>query len=252
MISKAKLKELAAYKQAKVCDIENVFVIEGDKMVQEALASGIQIKTLCAIEDWYMKNRTLIRRATLSDSVFEITSTELERISGLKTPNQVWLLAERIQSYAIENSYVGLTLVLDKIQDPGNLGTILRIADWFNIRHIICSKDTVSVFNPKVVQSTMGAIFRVQVHYCDLIEYLDNYPKSKPIYGAALSGDSVYTIELIQDSILIIGNESKGISPEIEKKITHKLRIPNIGHSCESLNASVATGILCSEFRRRN
>ena len=251
MISKAKIKELSAYKTAKMCDQEQVFVVEGTKMVQEALSSDFEVETICALEEWFIENRTLVRKKINPENTFEVTNAELERLSGMKTPNQVWMLVKR-KTFTVTISDNRMTLVLDKIQDPGNMGTIIRTCDWFGIRNIVCSPDTVNCYNPKVVQSTMGGIFRTNIEYADLAPLLDECHKENiPIYGGILGGENIYQSELSkQKGILVIGNESKGISPEIADKITHRLMIPNIGHTCESLNASVATAILLSEFCR--
>lgn len=252
MISKTKLKEFAAYRMQKRCDEEGVFVVEGPKLAREALLSGADIKAVCCTDDWYGENQSLVGEKVFSENIFVLTEPDLERLSQLRTPNKVWMLVNNIENEPFENSFETLTLVLDKIQDPGNLGTIIRIADWFGIRHLVCSKDTVNCFNAKVVQSTMGGIFRTSLHYVNLEEYLGECRKRNiPVYGALLSGDSVYTADLQQNGVLVIGNESKGISETVQKFVSHKISIPNFGGTCESLNASVATGIVCSEFFRR-
>ena len=252
MISKAKLKDFASYRMQKKCDEEQVFVVEGPKLAKEALLSKVKVSVICCTSDWYNENKDLVDSKVLSENVYEITDIELERLSQLKTPNKVWLLVQNVENEPLEKSFGGLTLVLDKIQDPGNLGTIIRIADWFGIRHVVCSKDTVNCFNTKVVQATMGGIFRTNVYYTNLEEYLTECQKREiPVYGTLLSGENVYNIDLQQDGVLVVGNESKGISEEVQKFVSHKVSIPNFGGTCESLNASVATGIFCSEFFRR-
>lgn len=252
MISKTKLKDFAAYRMQKKCDEDGAFVVEGPKLAREALLSRADIKAVCCTQDWYAENRSLVEEKVFSENVFEITEPELERLSQLRTPNKVWMLVGNMQNEPIEDSFGGLTLVLDKIQDPGNLGTIIRIADWFGIRHLVCSEDTVNCFNSKVVQSTMGGIFRTNVHYADLEGYLGECRKREiPVYGTLLSGESVYDADMRKNGVLVIGNESKGISENVKKFISHEISIPNFGGTCESLNASVATGIVCSEFFRR-
>lgn len=238
MISKNKLKELASYRQQKVCDEQNLFVVEGLKMALEANKAGVKIKVMC-----YTSIEGL--EEVVSEQSFEVLPAELERISLQKTPNQVWLLCER-DSWPLSKNE-GMVLALDHLQDPGNMGTIIRTADWFGIRHIVCSHNTVSCYNPKVVQSTMGGLFRTTIEYTNLGNWLDHC--NKPICGALLNGENVMTQDLPQNAVLVIGNESKGISPEIESKVTHRLLIPNIGGTAESLNASVAAGILISMMK---
>ncbi|MBR1798752.1 MAG: RNA methyltransferase [Bacteroidales bacterium] len=233
-ISKAKLKELAAYKQAKHCDEDNLFVVEGEKMAAEALHSKVSILAICATSEWLDANTQLPHC-----NVFEVDKPQLERLSLMRTPNKVWMLIDR--NLPPFHSTSTLSLALDHIQDPGNMGTLLRTADWFGVRQVVCSADTVSVFNPKVVQASMGAIFRTKVEYTDLPQWLDSC--GKDIYGAVLNGQTECRCST-RPSVLVIGNESRGISAEVLAKITHRITIPNIGGTAESLNAAVAAGIL--------
>ncbi len=237
MISKNKLKELAAYRLQKRCDEEAVFVVEGPKMAAEAMASAFVIRTVCATAEWLSVHADSI----VASETFEVSPMELERLSNFKTPNQVWMLLERKQPKDFRDSKE-LILALDKIQDPGNLGTMLRTADWFGIRHVMCSSDTVSCYNPKVVQSSMGAVFRTQVDYVDLPQWLASC--GIPIYGASLQGQPLNNTLAHTPAVLLIGNESRGISPEAMSQVTHPVLIPNIGGTAESLNAAVAAGIL--------
>ena len=219
MISKNKLKELAAYRQQRRCDEEAVFVVEGPKMCAEAAASGFNIRVVCATEEWKVE----------SGECYEVTQAELERLSNLKSPNQVWMLVERpVQLPATDGRMV---LALDRLQDPG-------------IRHIVCSRDTVDCYNPKVVQASMGAIFRTRVDYVDLPQWLAACGMT--VYGASLQGTPITERTMRNDgrSVLLIGNESRGISSEAMAQVTHPVLIPNIGGTAESLNASVAAGIL--------
>ena len=245
MISKTKLKELVAYKQQKRCDEEGVFVVEGVKLVDEALREGVEAVALCATQEWCAAKAEKLQ-STATFELFEVSESDLERLSSMRAPNQVWMLARRGEIRRPESA--ALTLVLDRIQDPGNMGTIIRIADWFGIRHIVCSKDTVSCYNPKVVQSTMGGIFRTCVEYTDIVEWLHGC--GLPVYGAMLDGKNVYETQLEKPAVLVIGNESKGISEAVAACLTNRILIPNYGGTCESLNAAVATGILCAEFCR--
>ena len=264
MISKTKLKELAVYKQQKVCDEQAVFVVEGVKMCHEALAAKWPVKVICALNSWLSQHPDL----PLDAEVFEVDDTALKRLSSLRAPNEVWMLLARprplfrgvvedrgMSRYPLEDSpsEAGLVLALDHLQDPGNLGTIIRTADWFGVRHIVCSEGTVSCFNPKVVQATMGGIFRTQVVYTHLPDYLRAC--GRPVYGALLDGDSIWNdgrpLRLPQEgAVLVVGNESRGITPEVQQCVTHRVAIPNLGGTAESLNASVACAILLAEMVR--
>lgn len=247
MISKAKLKELAAYRMAKTCQEERLFVVEGPKMCLEALEAGLPVRALCATAPWLQSHQPLLNGI----EAYEVSDAELERLSSQKSPNQVWMLLSRDFSPLCEPGEHALTLVLDRLQDPGNLGTIIRTADWFGLRRIVCSPDTVSCFNPKVVQATMGGIFRTTVEYRPLQPFLEQVrSEGRQVYGALLDGESLYSMPLQPtDALLVIGNESRGISPDIQPLITRRILIPNLGGTCESLNASIATAILISHFQ---
>ena len=254
MISKNKLKELAAYRLQKRCDEEAVFVVEGPKMAAEVLASGFTVRVVCATNEWWEGERVKVncgrRPCGAKDETvgerYEISEAELERLSNFKTPNQVWMLVERQQNYPLPTTHYPLILALDRIQDPGNMGTMLRTADWFGIRRVVCSRDTVSCYNPKVVQASMGAIFRTRVDYVDLPQWLASC--GKPVFGASLQGKPITGQSSLNAehsaAVLLIGNESRGISPEAMAHVTHPVLIPNIGGTAESLNASVAAAIL--------
>ena len=238
MISKNKLKDLAAYRQQRRCDEEAVSVVEGPKLCGEALASGFTVRVVCATAEWLTANAI-----DAVSECYEVPQTELERLSNMRTPNQVWMLVERKDLKDLKG-HKDLILALDRIQDPGNLGTMMRTADWYGIRHIVCSADTVSCYNPKVVQASMGAIFRTRVDYVDLPQWLSIC--GMPVFGASLQGEPLPTIHkpLPAQKVLLIGNESKGISHEAMEHVTHPVLIPNIGGTAESLNASVAAAIL--------
>ena len=240
MISKSKLKELAAYRLQKNCDEEAVFVVEGPKMAAEAMAAGMPIRVVCATGEWMSAHVD----SAIAEEVYEVSQTELERLSNMRTPNQVWMLVERQTDKTLTSHPSPLTLALDRIQDPGNMGTLMRTADWFGVRHIVCSRDTVSCYNPKVVQASMGAIFRTQVDYIDLPAWLASC--GMPVYGASLQGKplTTHSLQLTTPTVLLIGNESRGISPEAMAAVTHPVLIPNLGGTAESLNAAVAAGIL--------
>ncbi|MBQ9864425.1 MAG: RNA methyltransferase [Bacteroidales bacterium] len=248
MISKTKTRELAVYKQQKACDEESVFVVEGVKMCEEVLAAKLPIKTICATNLWLSEHPHLPSDA----EVIEVDDNALDRLSNLRTPNEVWMLLPRpiVQT---TSKHPFLTLALDHLQDPGNMGTIIRTADWFGIRRIVCSEGTVSCYNPKVVQSTMGSLFRTEIIYTNLPSYLSEC--GMPVYGALLDGDNIWgdshPLHLQPGgSVLVIGNESRGITPEVQQLVTHRVMIPNIGGTAESLNASVACAILLAELMK--
>lgn len=250
MLSKNQIKAVQALKQKKFREEQGLFIAEGAKIVPELLLSDINVVELYATVDFFKKNK--IDR---SISCVEVKDSELERISALTTPNEV-LAVCRIPDLKLDADKLAnkLTLVLDDIRDPGNLGTIIRIADWFGIENIVCSEQTADLYNPKVVQATMGSIARVKVHYTDLKIFLKfNVQGSKmPVFGTLLKGKNIYEEQLSSEGFIVIGNESKGISAEIEKLITTSISIPSFsGAEAESLNAAVATAIVCSEFRRR-
>lgn len=249
MISKAKIKWIKSLEQRKNRLEGKVFVAEGPKLVGEMLA-GSQPVYLCALHGWLNENRHRLNDSVVVD---EVTQDELSRVSFLKTPQSV-LAVFPIYEHSINPSIAdnALCLALDGVQDPGNIGTILRIADWFGIHDIICSRDTVDIYNPKAVQATMGALARVRVHYVDLAEFLSKC--KTPIYGTFLDGKSMYQQELSNNGVIVMGNEGKGVSPKTEALVSHKLFIPNypIGTpTVESLNVAIATSIVCAEFRRR-
>lgn len=249
MISKNKLKELAVYKQQKRCDEDSLFAVEGVKMCEEILAANVRVKVICATNSWILQHPNIPKDAQL----FEVDADALGRLCNSRTPNEVWMLLERNALNGSAPSGVPLTLALDHVQDPGNLGTIIRTADWFGVRHIVCSEGTVSCFNPKVVQSTMGGILRTRITYTDLPAYLAEC--GKPIYGALLDGEDIWAavapLRLTQEgAVLVIGNESRGITPAVQACVTRRVAIPNLGGTAESLNASVACAIFLAELLR--
>lgn len=252
-LSKTQLQRLAAFRIQKRCDEAHLFVVEGVKLCQEALASAFTVRTLCATADWYLSQGLTDEALGLRRhcDAFTVTAEQLERLSLMRTPNKVWMLVCRPQPAVPVPPENDLTLVVDGLQDPGNMGTLLRTADWFGIRQVVCSPDTVSCFNPKVVQASMGAIFRTQIANCSLPAYLKEARNlGLPIYGAMLDGEDVYHSVLERPALLVIGNEGRGLSPDVAAELTHRITIPNRGGTCESLNAALATAILCSEFYR--
>lgn len=251
-LSKSKIKYLNSFSLKKNREKESVFIAEGIKLVADLLPY-FKAKIVVATKEWLSCNRVE------ADEVIEVEDiAEMKKISQLTTPSPVYSLFYR-KDFVLDIVKIieekQLILALDSVQDPGNMGTIIRIADWFGIRNIICSTTTVDVYNSKTVQSTMGALARVAVHYADLGDILQKCVDcSFPIYGTFLDGESVYDKKLNNYGVIVMGNEGNGISDEIGDKVTDRLLIPNypIGESTsESLNVAVATAIICSEFRRR-
>ena len=254
MLSKNQLKFIRSLHQAKYRRQHGLFLAEGPKVVGELLQSGFRVRTICVTEAWIMQAN---QKFPNNPEILTITQKELERISSLQSPQDVVALVEMKEATPGKlPASDELVLVLDGIRDPGNLGTIIRTADWFGIPAVICSPDCVDVYNPKVVQATMGSIARVELIYRQLDEVLDSIPGDVKVYGATLDGKNLYEQEISKGGYLVIGSESHGLSPATRRYVTHPLRIPahkkTMDHTAESLNASVATAILCAEFRRRS
>ena len=240
MISKSQLKYIQSLGQKKHRDEEEVFIAEGPKLVNELLQSNnAELSHLFAVHEWLEKNEELL----LKKNVTEINQAALGKISQLKTPNQVLGVFKKFKTapLTVENR---ISLALDGIQDPGNMGTIIRTADWFGISQIICSSDCADIYNPKVVQATMGSIARVSVVYTNLSEWLSQQ-KSIRIYAAVLQGKDVTKMNAIKEGLVIIGNESKGIHEDLLQFANEKITIPKKGNA-DSLNVAVATGIILS------
>ncbi|WP_248723784.1 RNA methyltransferase [Seonamhaeicola sp. ML3] len=238
MLSKSQVKLITSLKQKKYRLLHGLFVVEGVKTIQELLQSKLKLYSLYTTESFNIdaKKENLI------------SESELKRISFLKTPNKALAVFRIPDAQPINDS--NLILALDELQDPGNLGTIIRLCDWFGIRDLVCSKATVDCYNPKVIQATMGSISRVNISYVDLSDYLK---KTKlPIFGAFMDGDSVYKSSLPEKGILVMGNEGNGISHEIKSLTNERISIPRFGNiqATESLNVAMATAILLSEFKR--
>jgi TrmH family RNA methyltransferase len=241
MISNNELKYIQSFAHKKHWAEETVYIIEGPKLLEEAL------KANCAIEKIYATSAWLDQQGLLGVPVETVDEVMLARMSQLNTPNQVIALVKKQQT-ALMPFDKTFTLLLDGIQDPGNLGTIIRTADWFGIQQIIVTSDTASIYNPKVIQSTMGSCFRVMVNVADVETVLAT--NKLPVLGALLTGDTVYKTQLPAIGFLLIGNESKGIRENLKQFITNPIAIPKFG-GAESLNAAVATGILLSHWRNR-
>lgn len=243
MLVKSKVKYIQSLGQKKFRQEEGVFIAEGPKLVLELLLSVPgNIVEVFAVKEWVVEHQ----KQLVSFTCTEIPEQELEKISQLATPNMVLALVKNIEPVIPKEVKGQVVLALDGIQDPGNLGTIIRIADWFGITQIMCSEDSADVFNPKVVQSTMGSIARVRVSYTSLVEWLSGLD-DVTIYATVLEGQDVTTMKKISSGVLLIGNESKGISPEILKLANATVTIPRKG-GAESLNAAVATGIVLSHL----
>lgn len=238
MISNSEIKLIKSLSIKKFRDEYGLFAVEGEKMVEEALASSFEVVKVFRTED--------------------IGEAAMSRISAFKTPSPALAVVRKPEDAGFKVGK-GLCLALDSIRDPGNLGTIIRIADWFGIKSVAVSAGTVDAFNPKTVQSTMGALFRVGIHCCDIVRACkDVLSAGGKVYGTFLDGKDIYSQELPCDgekpSMIVIGNESEGISPAVESVVSEKLFIPPFPagvRGSESLNAAVATGIAVAEFRRR-
>jgi TrmH family RNA methyltransferase len=249
MLVKSQVKYIQSLGQKKFRDQEGVFVAEGPKLVGELLnGPNLRPVSVYATKDWLedVGNSPCLRSLPAS-SIIELSKEELERIAAQATPNQV--LAVFAKPQFPPSSFEGsVSLLLDGIQDPGNLGTIIRIADWFGIAQVVCSRDCADVYNPKTVQSTMGSIGRVPVIVEDLEKLIGEHP-GLPVYAAVLQGESIYKTAPVDKGMIVIGNESRGIRPELLACIRHPVTIPRIGEA-ESLNAAVATGIILSHLVR--
>ncbi len=246
-LSRNKIKLIRSLKEKKFRDELQLFVAEGDKLVSELLKNS-RCYFLAALPEWVDTHPGIP-----VEEVIVATETELNRATFLKTPPPVIALFHQPDHDATElDLKSGLSLALDGVQDPGNVGTIVRIADWFGIEQIFCSNDTADIYNPKTVQATMGAIARVKVIYTDIARFLQQHDQL-PIYGTFLDGNNIYEEELPDAGIIVLGSEGKGISQEVEKRVSSRLYIPSFPPgraTSESLNVATAAAIICSEFRR--
>jgi RNA methyltransferase, TrmH family len=245
MLVKSTVKYIQSLSQKKFRDNENVFVAEGPKIINELLkAPGIELINLFALKEWMNENVSLIKGLP-AQRINEVADFELQRISFLNTPNQILAVFKKpsFPKIIFENK---ISIVLDNIQDPGNFGTIIRIADWFGVQQIICSAGSADVFNPKTVQSTMGSISRVRVLYDDIKSFISNH-SNIPLYAATLNGNNLFEMKRIHEGLIVIGNESKGISEDVLSLVKNKITIPGSGNA-ESLNVAVAAGIVLSHL----
>ena len=267
MLSKSQIKHINALKIKKFRDEFKEFTAEGSTLVTDLISSPYEIAGVYALNTWITANTDLLGRHKFP--VFEADEAEMERITALSSPGPVLaiirmpvepgLSIEKTDATELEQAFPGifneLSLVLEAISDPGNFGTLLRIADWFGIRYVFCSENCVEVYNPKVVQSSMGSVARVKVVYADLSAMIGKLAGRLPVYGTFLQGEPLYTSRLGQSGLIIIGSEAHGISDQLSAFVTHRLFIPSYGTAgqgkAESLNAAMAAAIVISEFRRR-
>jgi RNA methyltransferase, TrmH family len=250
MLSQNKIKYLISLQSKKNRENLNVFIAEGDKICQEIVASEkLKIENIFATEKWIDSNQEILQKHR--NLLVEISENELKKISSLSTPNQVLISAFK-PNFLIEKNTLqdDIVLYLDGIQDPGNMGTILRNADWFGIAHVFCSDTCVDIYNSKVIQASMGAFLRIKSQEIDLQELISHFEEIN-VYGTHLEGENIYEQKLSPNGIIVIGSEGKGINEQNLSLITQKIKIPSYGKGAESLNAAVATGIVCSIFRNK-
>ena len=238
MISKGQIKLITGLQQKKYRNKTGLFAAEGPKVIAELEKEGLKLHSHFIVND----------ETVQSDKVFKVSELELKKISFLTTANSSLALFKIPETRSLATK--GLTVVLDAVRDPGNLGTIIRLCDWFGVTQLVCSRDTVDCYNPKVVQATMGSIARIPIHYVDLSEFLDN--TNLPVYAGMMDGTSIYESTLPENAMIVLGNEANGVSSEILSKVTERITIPQFGirQATESLNVATATAILLSEFKR--
>ena len=242
-MTKAEIQFVRSLADKRVRDAEHLFVAEGDKLISEILSSGLRVRNIYALEGHF------------DGRAERVTAKEMERISQLKTASTSLAVVEQPRHNRPAQAPADrLTLALDGVQNPGNLGTIIRLADWFGVEDIFCSEDTADCFNPKVVQATMGAILRVKVHYLPLAEFLRRTKESGvAVYGTMLDGENIYDAALGAGGVIVMGNEGRGLSDACREALTDRLYIPPYpadAPTSESLNVAMATGIILAEFRR--
>ncbi|MDR0558778.1 MAG: RNA methyltransferase [Prevotellaceae bacterium] len=243
-LTKAEKKYLNALSLKKYRDREACFIVEGEKSVAEFAASDFSVKKIYKTQDCKFSDNSV-------ETVL-ISTSEMQQISNLKTPSPVLAVVEIPDSKMSEFSENDLILVLDDIQDPGNLGALIRLADWFGIRQIICSPFSADAYGPKTVQATMGSLTRTHVNYRNLPDFLKSLNGKIPVYGTFLNGEIIYSSQLSSSGIIVMGNEGKGISSEVARHVSRRLYIPAFNENRpESLNVTTAAAIVCSEFRRR-
>jgi TrmH family RNA methyltransferase len=244
-ISKQEKKQVNSLSVKKYRDKERLFVVEGEKSVSEFLASSFKVRKVYYTHECDFSDK--------HPDTNKITSEEMQQISNLKTASPVLAIVEIPLAKMETIPCNDLILALDDIQDPGNLGTIIRIADWFGIKQIVCSLFTADAYGPKTVQATTGSLTRVNIVYTDLYSFIKSISKEIPVYGTFLEGENIYNTKLSENGIIVMGNEGNGISSKISGLVSRKLLIPAFANNApESLNVAIATAITCSEFKRRN
>ena len=255
MVTKQTIKDIHALSQKKHRDARRLFVAEGPKVVADLLPL-MECECLYATSDFLSKQPPVLLQRV--KQLEEVDAKTIDRLSLLCTPRDVLALFRKPEAAPFDQlkqlPQKNLCLALDGVQDPGNMGTIVRIADWFGIEHIFASHATADVFSPKVVQATMGAVGRVQVHYLDLLQYIEGLSVDVPVFGTFLDGDDMYNRELSRHGLIVMGNEGNGVTAEVSSLINHRLYIPPYPQgraTSESLNVAVATAIVCVEVRRR-
>lgn len=256
MISKNKIKYIRSLEMKKHRKADGVFVAEGHKLVGD-LIGHFQCCYIAATSEWLNTNyNMLLEKCREKIEIDEVSDSELHRTSLQEHPQQVIAVFKQKNDFVDINETAkhNLCLMLDDVQNPGNLGTIVRMADWFGIEHVFCSSGCADIYNPKTVQATMGGMARVNVHYVDLVKTLSELSDDIPVYGTFLDGENLYDKQLSEHGVIVMGNEGNGVSQQVADLVTERLYIPNypIGRSTsESLNVAIATAIICAEFRRR-
>lgn len=244
LLTKSQIQHVKSLRSKKFRQKYNQFIVEGEKAVTEVLQTHFRVSDVFGIEEWESNNIQLLEGVNFT----RVNAKELGRLSGFEQPNKVVAVVE-IPQYSFSPNILKqpLTIALDFLQDPGNMGTIIRTADWYGVQHILCSKNCVDVYSPKVINATMGSFARVQVHYVELEEVLQ--PVANRLYACVMEGQSIYELGVVEQPIMLIGNEGKGISDSLLQLAQNKISIPRRGEA-ESLNAAVATGIICDALVR--
>ena len=248
MIGKGKISSITRLHQKKFRDESGLFLVEGIKSVDDLLRSSFEVKEILATSEWIGEHGSSLSAAT---EVTEVSTSEMERLSVWKNPQPVMAVARIPQRELSDIQYNQPLLILDDIRDPGNMGTIIRTADWFGIRQLVCSQTTVELYNPKVIQATMGSFTRVKVYYTDLASFIDNNLKERRVLGAFLEGTPVQRFDFQPSDVIVIGNEANGITEAVAQKINAKILIDSPVKSAdkaESLNASIAAAILMYQY----
>ncbi len=246
MLSKARIKFIKSLQLKKYRKQEQCFVVEGSKSVQELLKSDFKIEQLLLTREFIQNNDTALSGFT--GEIVQVKPAELAGLGEYSTNDAALAVVHIKSNRAPALKGDGFILMLDDIRDPGNLGTIIRTADWYGIKNVVVSEETADVYNNKVIQSSMGSFIRVNIFYTDLVQYLSN--TRLPVFGAFLSGDNVHRLDFGTSGIIVVGNEANGISKEVESFVTKRITIPRFGHA-ESLNAAIATAIICDNIRRK-